>query len=180
MEDKLENGAVNIRQRGNQSKHLVEISERIAAGTQISHILNYKLSHEPTNKAYASEIRKMLKSAVWEQQNFEQVETIPGVAVNIPVMWRMPTAGTTCAYYYTNAGFTYSDSAIKKHTRMMLQRLTSQIRAHHPEYGTDWGLAYLVTRALDAAVLQEAPGIHLGGGAVGGADDDEDDDEEEV
>ena len=181
---KNENGVVNIRQRGNQgnqSKHLVEISERIAAGTPISHILNYRLSQEPTNKAHASDIRKILKTAVWEQQNFEQVETIPGVCVSIPVLWRMPTAGSTCAYYYTDAGFTYSDSAIKKHTRMMLQRLTSQIRGFHPEYGTDWGLAYLVTRALDAAVLQEGH-ANQSDGAVGGAGDgdgDDDDDEEE-
>jgi len=173
---------VNIRQKGNRSKHLVEIVQQTATGTMISHILNYKVSREPTNKAHALDIRRMLKSAIWRQQNFEQVVTIPGVTVNFPIMWNMPTADQTCAYYYTDAGFTYSSSAIKKHTCMMLQRITRQIRAQRPEYGSTWGLAYLVTRTLDAAVLQaqgdpiQQLGYALG---VGGAEDDDDEEEEE-
>ena len=170
---------VDIRQRGNQSKHLVEIVHQMAVGTMISHILNYRVSREPTNRAHALDIRRMLKSAIWRQQNFEQVITVPGVTVNIPIMWTMPTAGRTCAYYYTDAGFTYSCAAIKKHTRMLLQRITSQIRALHPEYGTTWGLVYLVTRALDAAVLQaQIDPVQQLGGALGVEDDyDEEDDE---
>eukprot|EP01041_Mallomonas_annulata_P011224 gene11224-23467_t len=87
----------------------------------------------------------------------------------------MPAAGTTCAYYFSDAGHIYSDSAVKEHTRKMLRRFTSMIQTNHPEYGADWELVYLVTRVLDAVVLHKAA-LGVAGGKV---EDDEDDEEDE-
>jgi hypothetical protein len=143
---------VNIAQRGNQSKHLVEISAQIAAGTLISHILNYKLSQEPNDRQHAFRIRRMLKQSIWNSQIIENIPILPNNALltPVPITWTMSTAGSTC----TDAGYIYSDMAIREHTSRMLQRLTNQIRAQNPEFGNTWGLSYIVAKAVGAAVLQ--------------------------
>ena len=166
---------VNIAQRGNQSKHLVEISAQIAAGTLISHILNYKLSQEPNDRQHAFRIRRILKQSIWNSQIIENIPILPNNALltPVPVTWSMPTAGSTCAYYYTGAGYIYSDIAIREHTNQMLQRLTNQIRAQHPEFGNTWGLSYIVTKAVGAAVLQ------LNNNAIGQHNDGDNEEEEE-
>ena len=144
---------VNINRRVN---HLVEISTQIAKGTPISHILNYKLSQEPTDKKHALIIKKILKDFIWNSQIIENIPTLPNSSLLTPVSitWKMPTAGTTCEYYYTNAGYIYSDTAIREHTSRMLQRITSQICAQNPDFGNMWGLSYLVSTAVGASVLE--------------------------
>ena len=144
-----------------QSKYVVEISEQIAAGSFISHVLNYEFSEEPDNKAHAAEIKDILRNSIW---NIEVVEHLPvrpnADPIPIPIIWRTPaTRSSSTSNYYTEAGFIYSDNAIRIHTRQMLQRLTNHIRATHPEFGTDWKLSYIVSRAVDVHILQASTDI---------------------
>ena len=108
---------------------------------------------------------------------------MPNQLYPVTVTWRMPNAGRTSAYYYTEAGFLFSDEVIQRHAQSVLMRITTQIRLDHPEYGNEWGLASIVTRILGAAVLAPAQLATLLpamiGSAVGVGDDEEDDDEDE-
>ena len=127
-----------------------------------------------------------MKNGIWDQQITEQIAAIPNMPNQlypVTVTWRMPNAGRTSAYYYTEAGFLFSDEVIQRHAQSVLMRITTQIRLDHPEYGNEWGLASIVTRILGAAVLAPAQLATLLpamiGSAVGVGDDEEDDDEDE-
>ena len=129
--------------------YIATISEKIASGALITHILSYQLRNEPEDKNHALQIRQILKERSWNCFMIEQISTFP-----IPVTWTMDSAGPTCSYYYTDAGYIYSDTAICEHTKQMMKRLTNHIRVQHPEFGTSWTLSYLVTRAVGSAILQ--------------------------
>eukprot|EP01041_Mallomonas_annulata_P010956 gene10956-22888_t len=172
---------VSIRQRGRQSKQLVEIVGQLAAGTPMTHILNYKVSTQTQTESQALAIRRALRDSIWEQTITEQIAAVvarPNRLYPVPVTWSMPNAGATCAYYYTDAGLIFSDQAIQRHTQLLLSRITSRIRLQHPEYGNDWGLAFLVSRVLDAAFLapMAAPQVMLD--AASKEEDDEEEEEE--
>lgn len=167
--------------------NLDEIFEQVAAGTQISHILHYKISEEPLNIQHASHIKKLLKGNIWNVQIIEHVPLIAGASYPVPITWTMPNAGATCVYYYTSAGALFSDHAIKVHTEQMLTRLTAFIRAQHPEFGNSWKLTHLVTKVTGAADLAGDAGLftmhaHLAevpGGEGGEVDEDEVEEEED-
>jgi hypothetical protein len=155
---------VNHNQRGVLSRQLVEIAERRAAGTPMTHILNYKISTQPPDNNQTLAIRKALKDAIWEQQIIEEVAAIPqmpNVLYPVPITWRMEGAGQTSAYYYTEAGFFFSDDAIKRHVQSSLSRITTQIRTQHPEYGNEWGLVFVVSRVVGTAILSLAPPVKI-------------------
>jgi hypothetical protein len=134
-----------------QSKYLVEISNQIALGKPISHILNYKLSIEPTCKEHTLAIQKMIYDTICSEQT-KQVETMPHYFVTIFVHWYMPSSEPTCEYFYTTCGGIYSDNAIKKHTRILFKDIISHIRKKYPEYGI-WELTYSLTKKMDALTL---------------------------
>ena len=162
----------NVNQRERQSKHLVEISGQLALGTPITHVLNYKISKEPIDGNHAKNIRTILRNQILNVIITEPVEVIPGAIYPVQVKWEMPGAGSTCAYYYSNAGFLFSDFAIQKHTTVVLRNLTALIRTQHPEFGNDWGLAFLVTRVLAGVHIQ----LQI---APGGEENEEEEEEEE-
>ena len=143
-----------------QSKYVVEISEQIAAGSFISHVLNYEFAQEPNNKAHAAEIKDILRNSIWNVEVVEHLPVRPNAdPIPIPLIWRTPaTRSSSTSNYYTEAGFIYSDNAIRIHTRQMLQRLTTHIRSTHPEYG-DWKLSYIISRAVDVHILQASTDI---------------------
>ena len=163
----------NVNQRRRQ--YLVEIAGQLAIGTPITHVLNYTVSKEPNDKNHAKSIRTFLRNHIWNVTITESVEVRPGAIYPVQVKWEMPRAGPTCSHYYSNAGFLYSSSAIQKHTTKVLRKLTVLIRSQHPEFGNDWGLAFLVTRVLAGVhiQLQNAPGFEED------EEEDEDEDEEE-
>eukprot|EP01036_Dinobryon_divergens_P043432 gene43432-57816_t len=87
---------VSIRQRGRQSKQLVEIVGQLAAGTPMTHILNYKVSTQTQTESQALAIRRALRDSIWEQTITEQIAAVvarPNRLYPVPVTWSMPNAG---------------------------------------------------------------------------------------
>jgi hypothetical protein len=170
---------VNIRQPGPQSRRLIEIRDQLNAGVNISHILNVKISNEPTNSAFALEIRRELKRQLW---NVQRNEIVVHNNIHMPVMirWEMNNPGNTCAYYYA-IDLPYVDSVVASHTRLILWTICNSIRIAHPEFGNDWGIAYLVSKPLQYFLPIQQHNILGNVNPVGSIvnDDDDDDDEEE-
>ena len=138
----------------------------------LTHVLNYKISNEPTDKKQALAIRKYFKLRIWNIRNIELVELHDGDILPVAITWKMPNAGLTCAYYYSGAGEFYSAYAIQVFCKQLLQGIADDIRTNHPEYGIDWGIAYLVTKVVKAEHLQ------LENFGFQGPIDDEDEDED--
>ncbi|RYG67349.1 hypothetical protein EON64_07650 [archaeon] len=134
-----------LRQRGNQSRRVVEIAEQIANGVLISHILNIKVSNEPP-KTQAQAIRRRLKELIYNQQHLLQVMH-NGQPFPVGITWTMNNVGRTCAYYYA-VNLPYVDVIVENHTRLLLNGIMHQIRQDHPAAGNDWGLAYMVVKPL--------------------------------
>lgn len=176
----MANQPVNIRQRGVQSRQLIEIRDRLNNGEVITHVLNIKVSDEPSNRTHAASLRNLLKREIWEIP-LNQIVDFFGQQIPAVVTWTMPGVTNCSAYYFTA---TYlNDLALARHTREALATICTRIRQQHPEFGNDWGIAYLITRPLDFLNQQmlhgqfdgnlAAPPIQGDGGEV------EDDDEEE-
>lgn len=156
----LQPAAAQVRQRGNQSKRLVDIMNQITNGVLISHILNMRVSNEPQDPNEALQIRRMLKKAIWNVPNMHMIMH-NGQPFPVGITWTMVNVGQTCAYYYA-VNLPYSDSVVENHSRVMMNTIVNQIRQNHPEYGNDWGIAYLVTRPL--ALFQPIPAVPIVGG----------------
>jgi hypothetical protein len=136
--------AVDIRSRGVQAKHLIEIRDQLNAGVRMSHILNIKLTGETTSdQAYIYEI---LKREIWNVQ-LNEVVNYYGQIISVQITWTMPNAERTCAYYYTDCA--YNDEIVALHTKSALRRITQRIRRDHQNYGATWGIAYLLTKPLN-------------------------------
>jgi hypothetical protein len=142
-------GGVDIRMRGNQSRHLIEIRDRLNGGVLITHILNIKLSNEPRNNTHSGQIRRMLKQGLWNICVTQNVEFPPRSNIFMPmnVCWEMPNVGSHCAYYFCVSP--YNDISVAQHAKLTISSICDTIRRNHPEFGNDWGVAYLLSKPLD-------------------------------
>lgn len=137
---------VSIRLPDAQSHPLILIRDALNQGVLITHILNIKVSNEPVDRNHARSLRNFLKVGIHRVplgQNivFNQ-QQVPAI-----VKWDMPGVRESSPYFYTA---TYlNDLALAQHTRLALANICNTIRQHHPEFGNDWGIAYLITKPLD-------------------------------
>lgn len=174
---------VNVRQPGFQSRQLIHIRDGLNEGLLITHILNIRVSNEPSNINHARSLRNLLKIAIY-QVPWRQTIAFNQQAIPAMVTWVMPGVRHSSAYYYTA---TYlNDLALAQHTRLALSGVCSSIRQQHPEFGDDWDIVYLITKPLEFLNQQMNHG-ELGACASGrveneednGVEDDEEEEEEE-
>ena len=169
--------------RGKQSRHLIDIRDQLRAGVNISHILYVKVTNEPENKDLANAIREEMKRRIW---NVVHLEIVVHNGGNLPVSitWTINNVGDMSAYYYA-INLPYIDEIVCKHTQQMLSVVCNEILAAQPEYGQDWGIAYLVTKPLAVlqAMVQEdlfpPPPVVGGIEAMAAAEEEEKEKEEE-
>jgi hypothetical protein len=173
-----------IRQPGSQSRQLIQIRDSLNQGVLITHILNIKVSNEPADRNHARLLKSLLKIFIWQVPlgqnivfNHQQIAAV--------VTWVMPGVRHSSAYYYTA---TYlNDLALAQHTRSALSAISNAIRQQHPEFGNQWGLAYLITKPLDFlnqqnivhGDLEVDANFQANGGEDDEEDDEDDDDDEE-
>jgi hypothetical protein len=169
--------------QGLQSRRLVEIRNHIRAGTNISHILNVKVSNQPENRIYAGRIRREIRDRLYNIQHLINVNH-NNAPLPVAITWTMTDVGVSSAYYYA-VNLPYIDAIIGRHTLSMLTSICDAIRNLHPEFGGQWGIAYLVTKplALMQAMAQDdipaAPVMPLLQQPVDEIDEEEEEDEEE-
>lgn len=144
--------------RGSQSRGLIEIRDQLLLGVNISHVLNVKVSNKPALREYADAIRRELKTRIWNVQYTLDVIHNGHVLPNVSITWTMNDVGVMSAYYFA-VHLPYIDEVIGNHTRLMLSHVCTSIRVLHPEYGNNWGLAYLVTKPL--ALFQAMPQLDV-------------------
>ena len=138
----------------NEGGHIVAMTKELGLGKVITYVLNYELSTEPINVNHRKSIMTFMRNSIWNVEINEQVELGRGIIHPVQVKWEMPGAGSTCSNYYTTQ-LLYSDNAIHKHTTEVMKKLTAQIRIQHPEFGNDWGLAFIVSRVNVCALLSK-------------------------
>jgi hypothetical protein len=135
---------------GSQSFHLNAIKEVLRSGEIVTHILNVKVSKQPTKK-FGDRLRSKIFSAI---ANRAVLKVIDGA--DVTVTWRT-SARKSSAYYHCDATI-YNDDIISRHTERMLNELLNGLDAafdHRFSNGTT-GLAYLVSKPLVLAGLDEA------------------------
>ena len=139
------------------SNHLVDIASLFATGTTpMTHVLNYTISSSPLYLNQTRKIMRILTTNIRNSTNVLRVEVIPNLLVPISVTWNMQSDSDICAYYYSDAGYTYNDNAIQKHTRTLLEYFVTQIYLEYPEFGTKWGIAFVVSRILEGGGILSA------------------------
>ena len=132
-----------------ESKHLNVIKDVMNRGEIISHILNWKVSNQPSN-AVGTEIRKIAHRMIHNIPNMYSV----GGHVDIMIRWVMPDV-TNSSYYYTDS--IYSDRITKEHVKIMMQTLVRHVKENlqcaplrgREDYHPNWGVSYLVTKPLE-------------------------------
>eukprot|EP00602_Paraphysomonas_sp_CaronLab_P008432 CAMPEP_0185027938 /NCGR_PEP_ID=MMETSP1103-20130426/13301_1 /TAXON_ID=36769 /ORGANISM="Paraphysomonas bandaiensis, Strain Caron Lab Isolate" /LENGTH=95 /DNA_ID=CAMNT_0027562143 /DNA_START=433 /DNA_END=720 /DNA_ORIENTATION=+ len=92
------------------------------------------------------------------------------------IRWEMPNVGNQCAYYFCVTPF--NDIAVAHHTKLAISSICDLIRAANPQFGVDWGVAYLLTKPLDF-LNQQNPANANAMLSRSDAESDDDDDEEE-
>ena len=98
---------------GRQSFLLNDIKTHIRNGGNVTHILNVKVSNQPS-----AEIGNQIREAVFRAIG----NVLTNKVVNghiIPITWRT-AAKTTSAYYHCDAGM-FNDIAVKEHTKVLLR-----------------------------------------------------------
>lgn len=143
--------------QGSKSRSLSKIRAQIRNGVNISHILHVRVSNEPENKVYALTIRREIGKRLL---NIPHLFLIlhNGDTLNVSITWTMPNAGTMSAFYY-GVNLPYIDEVIGAHSRIMLSSICSAIRNLHPEFGSQWGISYLVSKPL--ALLSAIPQVDI-------------------
>ncbi len=112
----------------------MDINDQILGGTNISHILNLKISNEQTNEV-GKQIRKLFLHNIL---NRSIPLMIPFGATNIivDVIWTMVNARASSTYYCTYSPFT--DEVVQEHAKLVITAIGNQIRAQRPDFGNTW------------------------------------------
>lgn len=132
-----------------QTKQILVIRNRIDRGLLITHILNVKISNQPTKKGDANRIRQLLKQRLWDNDITQNIEFPPasGEFIPITIKWVMPNAGSECAYYYCVTHC--NDLIVEEHVRLTIHAICNAIYQENRQFGTDWGAAYLLSKPLE-------------------------------
>jgi hypothetical protein len=168
---------LNIRQPGVESRQLIHIRDSLNQGVLITHILNIKISNEPVDRNHARILRNLIKIGIHRVPLGQNILFNQQLVAAV-VIWDMPGVTLSSAYYYTA---TYlNDLALALHTRLALATICAAIRQHHPEFGNNWGISYLVTKPLDFLNQQLLHGdLALPNNGVDNTEEDNDDVEED-
>ena len=129
-----------------QSFLLNDIKKVLRNGSNVTHILNVKLSCQCNNETGTSILqaifRKIANKCIRQQ--------VQGVFVDIT--WRT-SAASSSAYYHADVCI-YNDLAVKLHTKQLLHSLLTEIDAqfgHFFENGTT-ELAFIVSKPLTKVI----------------------------
>lgn len=126
---------------------LNDIKEQVRNGGNVTHILNVKISRQPT-----AEIGNRIRTAIFRAiSNVPVHKNVSGYSM--AVTWRT-SATTTSAYYHCDAGI-FNDSAVKLHTKLMLRDLLNGLDAEFNGIFSQGltGVAFLVTKPLAREVV---------------------------
>ena len=163
----------NERSSGLQSRSLIEITDLLRRGVNISHILKVKVSNEPDNKADAFTIRKEIKRRIWNVPHWFPVPHNGGM-LSVSITWVKPNDRTMSELFY-GVNLPYIDEVIGVHSQIMLSSICKAIRNLYPEFGNVWGIAYLVTKPL--VLVRAMPQPDLDAGVVQTTDFNEEENE---
>ena len=133
--------------RNPQNRQLTEIRDRLNHKELISHMLNVKVSKEPTDQQNALALRTELQLRIRGVVSVENV-LHNGVLFPTSITWEMPPAAANSAYYYYAVNLPYVDSVIALHTRTFLAHICDNIRANFPQFGTNWRISYLIAKPV--------------------------------
>ena len=122
------------------------------SGIKFTHVLSLNIHHQILHEDQINHIRMAIKEYVSDKQIVEHIEVHTNNYYPVIVHWKMPSANSNCSHFYTNSGILFNDNAIKNHTKMFLQKLTTRIQKQYPQYGTEWCLTYLITGIVDFGV----------------------------
>ena len=130
-----------------QSRQLTEIRDRLNHKELISHMLNVKVSKEPSDEKNSLALRKELQKRIWGVLLVENV-LHNGVLFPASITWELPTAAANSAYYYYAVNLPYVDSVIALHTKIFLAHVCESIRATFPQFGNNWRISYLIAKPV--------------------------------
>ena len=132
-----------INMNGQQSFLLNDIKQHIRLGGNVSHILNVKVSREPSNEV-VSRIRQHIFGII---QGNPITKLIHGM--NVTITWRS-TVTTSSDYYHADVGGMLGDVAVKRHTEMLLHDILLDLNSNFDDIfaNGNTGLAFLISRPL--------------------------------
>jgi hypothetical protein len=138
---------------GRQSFLLNDIKQHIRQGGNVSHILNVKVSRQPS-----SEVGTRIRQEIFRRIN-ETPITIMLSNIPITITWRS-SARKSSAYYHSDVGGIFGDVAVKGHTKLLLSRILAQIdgQFNHIFSNNQTGLVFMVSRPLvrEVVILDES------------------------
>ena len=126
---------------------LNDIKNIIRNGGNVTHILNIKISKQPTSEI-GNEIRRRL---------FRSIRGIPIVkavgGMNVTITWRS-SANSSSAYYHSDNAY-ITDLAVKEHTKMMLRDLLNTLDNTFNNIFSNGitGLSFIVTKPLTRTIV---------------------------
>jgi hypothetical protein len=138
----------SINMNGQQSFLLNDIKQHIATGGNVTHILNVKVSRQPSY-----EIGTQIKQDIFRHIRGNAItKMVNGVAVAIT--WRS-NARACSAYYHADVGGMFGDFAVKEHTKILLRDMLHTLDDKFVGIfeATTTGLAFLVTCPLVREVV---------------------------
>lgn len=132
---------------GRQSFLLNDIKTHIRNGGNVTHILNVKISNQPS-----AEISNRIREAVFRAIGNVLINKVVNGHI-IPIMWRT-AARTTSAYYHCDAGM-FNDIAVKEHTKVLLRDVLMALDDQFANTFTQGitGVAFLLSRPLVREVV---------------------------
>eukprot|EP00298_Acanthocystis_sp_HF-20_P001492 c11907_g1_i1.p1 GENE.c11907_g1_i1~~c11907_g1_i1.p1 ORF type:complete len:173 (+),score=27.80 c11907_g1_i1:100-618(+) len=133
------------------------IKQQLNNGVLISHILNIKVSNEPTN-AIGTQIRSYLFQEIQNKPLTRTINLPGGVGTATPIItWQMPGNLQSSDYYFTVIqGGGLSDFQVAEHTKKVLRSLIYRIKEtavgdkikEMEGYTDAWGIAFSLSKPL--------------------------------
>lgn len=137
-----------INMNGKQSFLLNDIKQHIRNGGNVSHILNVKVSNQRSAEE-GNRIREQIFRTVCRNPITKIIN-----GVHVTITWRS-SATNTSAYYHTDVGGMFGDTAVKLHSQALLRDLLQEL---DPQFNNVFangttGVAFLVTKPLVREVV---------------------------
>ena len=146
-----------INMNGRQSFLLNDIKQHIQSGGNVTHILNVKISRQGTN-----DVGNQIRQHLFQRINNCPIQCMVN-GMNVTITWRS-NATSSSAYYHADVMGMLGDTAVQRHTEILLTRLLAALNERFDNVFRDGatGLAFLVSKPLVrevALVNNDIPGV---------------------